>query len=882
MNFNEPYLAYKQLVKAREKAKNFKVRTFKDRILNLKRSNPKTGGWFISPNGSPDNTGRRFDQPIDFETFRKIIPEEYDRFYFERGQVYNFAEYDIAVNNLTFSSYGSGADPIFLGSDYLGGATWTSETGGYYSTPLATAPLWVTINGECARQGESDWIPVTATPANNQRTFLAATLDAFNSVESLVGVKARFKEFDFRMSWEYTATAYSSGTLTFSIDVIGAAPDLPMKLHGQKQFATLEGDWWYDTANAELWIKTASDPTGTDIRVITEHNCFDLNAVTGTVITGIDITQYYRSAINGYNLGTTTLNVDIHDIRSNGMWLYGNSTGITANGNIFRCGMNGIFMGAVHTSTFNMSIHDIGEQDNYPWPLNSESYWSKTTGCAIGCSPDPNETITLASSVTINGEQYNCAYMGTLALGDSWLIERTHVYQYCRRFKDGGGLYSFTRDDFGGTSSNGIIRDCIVHDGIGSADGIANFSGSFVVASVYMDSGSRNWEIDGCTLYNNPWAGVFCNNYTDQTRIHDCLIANNPIQVIFYETPTFSSSWPTTTNNYKNELNSNILVSYQSQLAIWTLSTGASANANYNPYTTGGSADNNYYVTPHKVTTTLAIGRHSTSLVSGFTTVTFAGWQTRNSADASSVLKGFYLEYTNAAQAKPEIVIATNPTAGSVLYELDDNVYQNEAGTNINDITIPAWGGKLAIVRGDYYHLLDGFTATTGTSISGRAPIVGNTPNITGGTHQVTSNQMVTTGGSGLIVWELVGSPNDYIFEYLTSCSNLSAVMRADVRMTDNIGSTTHRIIVDFTATDLQVREYDGSATPNNTWTAAFTRTTSTQYRIRIECLGTSIKVYIGGVLYIDEVTTVTTGDFVSVFGQTTRSTDFVVVYPNP
>src|SRR5688572_14178015 len=145
---------------------------------------------------------------ITYEEFKKIKIKEGDKIYFERGQIYNFVGLDLTVNNTIWGEYGAGVKPKMRGGTAL--TSWTSEAGGYYSTPLATAPKWVSIAGEMARQGQSTFIPVTANPGGADRTFSSATLNAFNTIEALTTAKARFtKEFNFRTSFEYTISSYN-------------------------------------------------------------------------------------------------------------------------------------------------------------------------------------------------------------------------------------------------------------------------------------------------------------------------------------------------------------------------------------------------------------------------------------------------------------------------------------------------------------------------------------------------------------------------------------------------------------------------------------------------------------------------------------------------
>lgn len=890
MNSNAPYLSYLQLHKARKKAVNFKRAKFKDRILALTRSkpNPKFGGYFISPKAVEGNDGRSWLSPISIGEFRKIKLQDWDKIYFERGHIYNWLEYEVTTNNNTFSSYGTGADPIFLGSTTLSGATWTSETGGYYSTPLATAPLWVVnTSGEMARQGQSDWIPITASPSDNERTFSSATLNAFNSVETLTTAKARFKEFNFRMSYEYGISAYDgAGTITFDSNVVGGATNLPMVLYGQKQFATLEGDWWYDDANNELWIKTASDPTGLDIRVVTENHAFNINEGTGITISNLEITQYYARGIRTFRATNLDLdNIYIHDIRTNGLGMFGNNTGVIDVGNVTfeRCGLNAIFMGAINDSTFHdITINEIGMQDNIGWPIHLE--YRKHGGVALSVTDEPTEVSPLPSNITVNdfwAEDLGSA--GIAPYGSGWTIERAYVNNFALRFSDVGGIHPFYVQSFGaGGSSNGIIRDCIVHNGIGSHDGIANATGPNFIIGAYIDNGSNNWLIEDCTLFDNEFAGVYANWDTEQTTVTGCLIAGNGVRTgqngaqIFFLEKNNSTDSPNFQRNKKNVVTNNIMVPpSETQLAIVTISNSTGADANYNPFDNGGSCDNNRYVKIYATQFGSLFGHSTGTNTAAYTTLTFAGWQSRNSVDASSTVMTPYIDYSNVERSEFDIRVLSNPTGASANIAAPSDFQDEDNVDVVSPVSVPAWSGQLVITKASNYYLTDGFNAANGTSLAGRTPTIGPIPTIVAGTHTIQSSNLISSV-DGHTRYDL-GTP-DLIWEMRQSVSLAGNGFTTNFRAQDNTISTNNRITFTMSATAITVNQVVGGVT-TLIGTAAHTVTTSTQYVIKVTLNGSNVRVSVNGVELITGSTTLLTGNFHGIFGSTTKTTIYYVAY---
>jgi hypothetical protein len=842
-------------------------------------SRRNTRNYYVAEAG----TGRGLSEldPMSPASFSTMVPGIGSTVFFNRGDEFEIGDIVINNANVTITAYGSGADPILYGSTSLTAATWTSETGGYYSTPLTSAPLWVFKNGVEARQGESDWIQITSS-SGNVRVASSVTLNAFNTVQSLAGAKFRGKEFPFRLSYENEIVHYNTTTGAFTMrdSNTGFAADSGFKLYGQKQFATLEGDWWYEESTGKLWIKTVATPAGTNIRVCTKSYAFNVVSASDVTIDGLEFAHYYRAAVRTFRATNfEIINFYIHDCRTYGMWITGNSTGLNFDaGEIERIGLNAIFLGAISSSTFTaLEIHEIGMASNYGWPIDSTL---KSGGVGIAFFSDTPETTKMAASLTMeNLLIYNVGYQGIAPYGPNHIFREAVIHDYCLRWDDGGGIHPFYRSDLGPGEStdNGTIEDCFIYDGIGSHDGLYNYTTS-TVASVYLDNGTENWLVDNCTLYNNTFAGVFANSGTEQTRIYNCHIYNNGAQVRFYENEELSGTIGAVAHNYKNELHNNVLISGQGQFAIWTLSTGSTANPSYNPYSSGGTADNNIYITPNQISSDLDLFNHQT--VSTVTGYTLAEWITRNGRDAASTSRGFYLDSSAPTLGYDQVVINGNTSDVPVFYDLPDGVYTDEDDVDIDDMTVPAWTAGVGLVRPEYYYLMDSFLGTAGSSMSGRTPKIGNNAQMLSGTHTINASNEMVTSSPGLVLWD-VGHA-DLVFELLGQASNTSTSFRMDIRYATNTTSTTNRIIIDHSAGNVRVRESTGGGgltTLTSGVSTAYTMSVGF-HRMAVVASGSSIKVYMGGVLKFDTTTTILTGNFISLFGETTRVTDFVVVYP--
>lgn len=809
---------------------------------------------------------------ITVEQFRKKKLKDGDKVYFERGQIYNWAEYNVTVLNVTFGSFGSGVDPIFYGSTALTVAT--SESGGYYSGSLATIPLWVTIGGVCARQGETDWITSTAVATGTTLTGLAATLNAFNSVEALANnAKLRHKEFNFRLSYEHLVTGYNTGTGVLTIGaggVVGGALGMPFKLYGQKQYATLEGDWWYDDPNNKLWIKSTSAPS--NVRVVTSNYAFKVTSSNAT-FENLDFAEYYVTSIEADGAANIVVNnVDIHDNRTNGIMFYGNGTTFTLNNfNITRCGLNGVHIGAVDSGDItDGTITVIGEQDNIGWPF--DTYWIKTGGTAICFFWDSGESITQPTDVDIaNIVMSDLGYIGILWIGDNHSGTECIVHDFCEKWNDGGGYHTIHRNTLGTSTKNLILTRCHAYNGIGNLDGILADAQNFKHAEgFYVDNGCELVTIDECVSYNNSDRGILINWDTQKTTITDCIVFGNYTAQILYRQDTDALDSPVFPNNDGNILTGNIIVA--SDLNYCVEAVSFNGDGTYNPFSDSGDSDNNQYVRPYGTT----VNASRTSDLGNPTLYAIAAWRTHISDDASSTerYESTYL-YKNPLKTRAEEVrIVTNETASTTTFN----------GTGYHSITGSALGSSenIAAFSAVVYlvdtwpvpdYLFDTFTAANGTAIAGRAPTVGPIPVIDAGTHTITSNEMVSSVG-GVVNWDIAQSDCDFtIFTRpittLAAAGGLGTYFR---RVNDN-----NRMVISFTTTTITLFEFNNSASVTNSWVVPYTFSNTGPLFISVRANGGSVKIWVNNILLIDITTAYTTAGKVGVLGATGRATDYVL-----
>lgn len=599
-------------------------RKFKNRILKIRRSkpNPKMGGWFVSNYGSPENTGLKFNSPIDVETFLDLEIDPRDRVYFEAGQIYNLGEYDITAANVTIGRYGTGNDPIINGSSSISGLTWTAEGGDLYSAPVAVEPLWVIINNRCAEMAQSSQITITSRPSTTEIGVTHATVSGF---PNLVGSYLVARESNFKFSRLVTVTAYNgAGTITIDNPISvgsGTVPNIDLVLMNREDYLTADFNQWY-WESGTLYVRAAASPSTMNIRVVDYDYAFKDQA--STTFRDLDIRFYMRGLVS--NTGVTDAqNLLIRDVRDAGVCIEKAVTGINISNNTFlRCGNNGIIMRSCTNSTFSdNSITDTGVQDNYGWHTwqSGASYFNQVNGCGIVQVIDPDDdTVTGTGCVYERNTILNTAYCGiSQAVGSDEVIRYNNISDICNRLIDGGGIYTFHYRTYNVPNDNAVIAYNIVTD----------TNHAVGVIGIYCDNRTTNANVHHNTVSGFEW-GILLNFDTTGHTVEDNNLIDNTYGVVFRMADNVTIIF---TPNIDNQFNRNVIGMKLGQKALYFLDNSGTFTT-WNPFSGTGGADNNTYIKNAGNTTTknqIADSTHEGN------NLTFAQLQTAYGEDAASV-----------------------------------------------------------------------------------------------------------------------------------------------------------------------------------------------------------------------------------------------------
>ncbi|HEX8279073.1 MAG TPA: right-handed parallel beta-helix repeat-containing protein, partial [Segetibacter sp.] len=394
--------------------------------------------------------------------FRNLKPG--DSVLFKKGETF-YGNIKVQANGevnepITYSSYGSGPNPVISGFTSING--WTFSNGNtYYANVSATMIQGVTLDGEVKGMGRypnRGYLTYTGHPNN---TSISGT-----SVSGLpttyVGGEVVIKKQRYILD-RHKITAQSGNTISFNTTNFygNNSTYLPDDGNGyfiQGHLSTLdqEGEWCYDAAAQRLYMHFGSKtPIGRTVKVSTVNQLLTLNSSAYITFNNID---FEGGSFGVVNSGSNNITFNNCNWRQQATAIYGaDCTNMQVNGgSISDCPNNGIFIEANGTNT---SINGTTVTRCGTIAGLGESGDGKYNGILI------NGDGTTISNCTVKNIGFNAIYFD----GNNVLVEHNFVDSFCTVKDDGGGIYTFTND--GVTRSNRIIRNNIILHAIGCPDG---------------------------------------------------------------------------------------------------------------------------------------------------------------------------------------------------------------------------------------------------------------------------------------------------------------------------------------------------------------------------------------------------------------------------
>lgn len=419
-----------------------------------------------------------------------------DNVLFQRGDIFygtlTIGQSGTSGSQITFSAYGTGANPVITGFTTL--TSWTDNGSGIYYATLDVPRLnIVTLDGNVVGMGRypnSGYLNIESHSGNTSITDSQLT-----GTPDWTGAEIAIRKDRYIID-RHVVTNQSGSTLTYSAlydygDNQSYSPIDGCGYFFQNDIKCLDGlgDWYYDVSANRLYMYFGESPVSHSIKAGNNAE---------------NVVGYSKSYINIENIDFEGANID-------GAHIEGGAHISFSNCNFSSQGGNGIY--ALNSDYITVSGGSITDALNdgmfFEYNTNHctiDGVSLRNSGMIVGASKSGDgmmQGIYMDGNYNTvrNCDVVNSGYNGITFNRDYALIEYNFVDSFCIVKDDGAGIYTSISD-------SAIIRNNIVLNAIGSTEG---YAGSVVAAGIYIDEGggNHNATIDSNTVANAPYAGIF-------------------------------------------------------------------------------------------------------------------------------------------------------------------------------------------------------------------------------------------------------------------------------------------------------------------------------------------------------------------------------------
>jgi hypothetical protein len=663
-------------------------------------------GFYMDPAGNDANDGTT--PSTAWRTLTKLESEfpgftGNETIYFKRGATFPGTLYFNNVSGinagqkLTFSTYGSGNNPILSGGQDLSAATWTLHSGSIWYTTLTEVVQDLFYNDVRIREARTGLRTMSAN--GTEATLVDSSLTGAYSQATIVASKVAFKNNRY-VAQTKKVTSFSSGVVGWGdTNISGGTTKAGYGyfLKGHVDYLTSAGGWAYDPATQRLyvWLPDSSNPNTKTIVASTVARGIDLRDATYLKFENLDFRYYWESAFfldrncealelqscrlrNCYGAG---IYFDQGSLNNNA------SRGVIVNG----CTLEylsgvGIHVAYGRDSFFTNNVFEhIGE------------VWGDNLG-SIGQNGKANNQFHSAitsywstgNTITGNTVRY-IGYCGIRQDGTNHTVAYNVVRDTVTQFDDGGGIYFYGNNQSQQTSGLNIHHNYVA-DPVSNIEGTTHDPAKKLATCLYLDNGTINSVIEDNVLVRGNRVGMVC-NYNNEGNVfrRNLIFGAEENQVLF---DNIKNPPENTGHTFEDNL---LACNHPNQICIKTVNRQGGTPNYYQPFTV---LDGNYYVQPYINTGLGNSNRIVSCQYNGYSLTdyhTLASWQAYTGKEATGTKTTYNWTYVNEVTADTEIFVVMNPTTSIVTVAIGAG-YQDENGTALNtDIDIPPWTGKLII-----------------------------------------------------------------------------------------------------------------------------------------------------------------------------------------
>jgi|SRR3989339_923268 len=596
-------------------------------IFLLHTSTSYAATYYVSNTGLDTNNG--ISESTPWQTISKVNATTFspgDSILFKRGDTFygsiTVSQSGTAGNPITFSSYGSGSQPIITG--FTDVTEWTNLGNNIWesTSPVSTLSTlnMVTINNVNTPMGR--WPNADNTASKGYLTYQTSsptsiTSSSLSENPDWDGAEVVVRSSNFSIE-RRMITSHLGSTLNWTSATI-RGPSNGFGFFIQNDLRTLDqqNEWYYNPSTKKISIYSTSQPTNVKIASIDKLISVNKNYIT---IDGVNLI-----GANTYGINDTDTSVKVYVTVQNCNMSFVGTSGISLRGtnvlyeNNTVTDSNGSGIG---TSSSSSDVTIRGNTVTNIAVNPGQAYVTATPGYVTNAIGSGNYT----NNVIIeNNSLINVGFNGITFHGNNILVKNNFVDTFCQIMDDGGGIYTYTGPNQ--VAMNNVVIDSnIIINGIGAPQG-TNLSVVTVAAGIYLDNKSKNVEVLNNTVANGILYGFFANE-SSFINFHDNKVYNAHHPTYGY-VAQFRINYPSSAVDfYANfNMNNNIFLSKSASQLVGNI------NSSGNNIPLIGTLNNNYYARPIDDNIIFNISQPNTG---GSYNKTLAQWQTFSGQDANS------------------------------------------------------------------------------------------------------------------------------------------------------------------------------------------------------------------------------------------------------
>jgi hypothetical protein len=425
-----------------------------------------------------------------------------------------------ASNPITYSSYGSGAQPVISGFTTI--TSWTDEGGGIYSKVIATqsAPNMVMVNGENTAKGRypnaggtnGGYLVIDSHVGDSS----IADDDLNSAITNWTGAELIIKKNRWMIE-RIPITNHVGNTLTYISANAGYDAIDGYGYFIQNDIRTLDiiGEWAYRSGKLYMYFG-AANPNDYTVKLATTDN---LISITHNYIHVVGLTLEGANSTGIYSTYTTGVNVKNCNILYSGIYGINFSSGMASylieNNFINQNNYSGIRCVAANTYTGGVVRYNT----------------VKNVGLLVGMTQPQGGML---EGIFFNGENGIVEYNTVDSIGyvgihfdptkNNNKIRYNQVSNFLLTKDDGAGIYGWKIAYNGATGIE--ITNNLVWGGVGSHDGVFSGHTTNLAMGIYLDNFSENILVKDNSIWNCAGGGIFLGNHARNSILRDNLIYN--------------------------------------------------------------------------------------------------------------------------------------------------------------------------------------------------------------------------------------------------------------------------------------------------------------------------------------------------------------------